>query len=51
METIIIEYSGGWKYGKNFFFVDLILADFDSGKEYKVYGEGAPKLSIAKLSD
>lgn len=35
METITIEHVGGWKYGKNFFFVDLTSADFDSGKKHK----------------
>jgi len=51
METITIEHAGGWKYGKNFFFVDLFSADFDGGKEYKLYAEWAPKLSLSKLSD
>lgn len=50
METITIEHVGGWDYGKNFFFVDLTSGDFESGKEYKVYAEWAPKLSFTKMS-
>lgn len=51
METITLEHSGGWEYGKNFLFVDLSSADFGSGKKYKLYAEWAPKISLAKISD
>ncbi len=49
METITIEHAGGWDYGKNFFFIDMTSADFASGKQYRIYAEWAPKLSLSQL--
>jgi len=51
METITIEHAGGWDYGKNFFFMDLTSADFGSGKEYLVYAEWAPKISLSQVGE
>lgn len=50
METITIEHAGGWAYGRNFFFVDLMSGDFNNNKEQLLYGEWIPKLSLSKVS-
>lgn len=46
--TITIEHSDGWKYGKNYFFVDTIFRD-DIGVE--IYAEVYAYLSLSKISD
>ncbi len=50
METITIEHAGGWEYGNNFFFVDMMSGDFNKDKKQLIYGEWIPKLSLSKLS-
>lgn len=50
METITIEHAGNWKYGNNFFFIDMTSGDFNNDKEYLIYGEWIPKLSLSKVS-
>lgn len=51
VETITIEHVGTWKYGSNFFFVDMASGDFESGKKYTIYAEWAPKVSLSKISE
>ncbi|MFC2073907.1 hypothetical protein ACFLR3_01505 [Campylobacterota bacterium] len=51
METITIEHIGTWKYGSNFFFIDMASGDFASGRKYSIYAEWAPKISLSKLSE
>lgn len=48
LQTITLEHSSGWSYGKNFFFVDVSSANYNSGKKHQVYTEFAPKLSLSK---
>lgn len=48
---ITLEHVNGWKYGDNFFFVDMTNAersgtDIDTG----LYGEISPRLSFSKMS-
>jgi nucleoside-specific outer membrane channel protein Tsx len=50
VQTITIEYSGGWDYGRNFFFIDMMSGDFSNGKEQTIYAEWIPKLSLSKIS-
>lgn len=50
MQTITIEHASDWKYGKNFFFADATMGNFNSGKQYRDYLEWAPKLSFSKIS-
>jgi nucleoside-specific outer membrane channel protein Tsx len=50
MQTITIEHAGGWEYGRNFFFVDMMSGEFVSGKKQLIYGEWIPKLSLSKVS-
>jgi nucleoside-specific outer membrane channel protein Tsx len=51
MRTVTIEHAGEWEYVNNFFFVDMASANFASDKEYKIYGEWAPKISLCKVTD
>jgi len=51
MQTITIEHAGDWTYGNNYFFIDMTSAQFTSTKEYKMYAEWAPKVSLSKLSN
>ena len=50
MQTLTIEHSNSWGYGKNFFFVDLYDADFNSGKKHTLYAQWAPKLSLSNIT-
>ena len=50
MKTITIEHAGSWEYGSNFFFFDMTSANFSSGKQHKIYGEWAPKISLSEVS-
>ncbi len=42
-----LEHASGWKYGDNFFFVDVINGDGDSDTEF--YGELQPRFSLSKI--
>lgn len=51
-QTLTIEHADGWKWGDNFFFLDLIYFDGDKapGKGSSTYyGEFAPRLSLNKI--
>lgn len=45
---LTLEHASGWKYGDNFFFVDVINGDGDSDTEF--YGELQPRFSFGKIS-
>ena len=45
---LTLEHASGWKYGDNFFFVDVINGDADNSE---FYGEFQPRLSFGKLTD
>ena len=45
---LTMEHASGWKYGDNFFFVDVINGDGDTDTEF--YGEFSPRLSFGKMS-
>ncbi len=48
---VTLEHANGWKYGDNFFFVDITNPDRDgenTGTEF--YGEISPRLSFSKIS-
>src|SRR3990167_1889495 len=45
---LTLEHASGWKYGDNFFFVDVINGDAD---DMELYGEFSPRLSFGKLND
>lgn len=49
--VVTLEHVNGWKYGDNFFFVDITNPD-RSDKETKTsyYGELSPRLSLGKIS-
>jgi len=46
VETLTVEWANGWTYGDNFIFAD-VTRPFENGSA--IYGEWAPRLSIAKL--
>lgn len=50
-EIITLEHVNGWKYGDNFFFVD-ITSPFDSDGDFPTsfYGEVSPRLSLSSIS-
>lgn len=49
--VITLEHVNGWKYGDNFFFVDMTNADReDSASPTSLYGEISPRLSLSKIS-
>lgn len=45
---LTLEHASGWKYGDNFFFVDVINGDAD---ETEFYGEFQPRFSFGKMAD
>jgi nucleoside-specific outer membrane channel protein Tsx len=49
--VVTIEHADGWKYGDNFFFVDITNADRqdDTDTEASYYGELSPRLSFGKM--
>lgn len=49
--VITLEHVNGWKYGDNFFFVDITNADReDATSATEFYGEISPRLSFSKMS-
>jgi nucleoside-specific outer membrane channel protein Tsx len=49
--VITLEHVNGWKYGDNFFFVDITNSDRgDPNKPTSYYGEISPRLSLSALS-
>jgi nucleoside-specific outer membrane channel protein Tsx len=56
MTTVTVESYGTWRYGDNFFFVDLTSGDFVDGagtpsaQRHRLYGEWAPRLSLSKVT-
>ncbi len=55
MSTLTLEHFGTWAYGDNYFFVDFLSGSFvnfagqPAGKQSRIYGEWAPRLSLSKL--
>lgn len=48
---ITLEHVNGWKYGDNFFFVDITNPDrSDDETKTSFYGELSPRLSLGKIS-
>lgn len=49
--VITLEHVNGWKYGDNFFFVDITNADRgDPNKPTSYYGEISPRLSFSQMT-
>lgn len=49
--VITLEHVNGWKYGDNFFFVDITNSDRgDPNKPTSYYGEISPRLSFSELT-
>lgn len=49
--VITLEHVNGWKYGDNFFFIDITNSDRgDPNKPTSYYGEISPRLSLSSLS-
>lgn len=49
--VITLEHVNGWKYGDNFFFVDITNSDRgDPNKPTSYYGELSPRLSFSQLT-
>lgn len=49
--VITLEHVNGWKYGDNFFFVDITNSDRgDPNKPTSYYGEISPRLSFSQLT-
>lgn len=46
---ITIQHASGYKYGRNFFFIDLVKSDAGDNKAGEVYGEYYHTLSLSKL--
>jgi len=46
-KVISFEHAHGWKYGDNFFFVDVTHPE---GRPHDYYGEISPRLSLGKIS-
>ncbi len=46
---LTLEHASGWKYGDNFFFVDVINGD--GGPDTELYGEFNPRFSFGKMMD
>lgn len=49
--VVTLEHADGWKYGDNFFFIDVTNADRedDQGARASFYGELSPRLSFGKI--
>ncbi len=47
-EVITLEHANGWKYGDNFFFMDI--SSLSSYPKAEIYFEVAPRLSLGKLT-
>ncbi|WP_018405553.1 hypothetical protein [Marinobacter gelidimuriae] len=51
-KTIVtLQHASGYKYGRNFFFVDMIKSDSADNNAGEVYGEYRHTLSISKIGD
>ena len=49
--VITLEHVNGWKYGDNFFFIDITNSDRgDPNKPTSYYGEISPRLSLSQLT-
>lgn len=46
---ITIQHASGYRYGRNFFFIDLIKSDAGDNKAAEIYGEYYHTLSLSKL--
>lgn len=46
---ITLQHASGYKYGRNFFFVDMLKSDSTDGRYGEIYGEYYHTLSISKL--
>jgi nucleoside-specific outer membrane channel protein Tsx len=46
MSTVTVNHFSTWKYGDNFFFVDMMQGDFKDGVKSKLYGEIHPRLFL-----
>ncbi|HYD79118.1 MAG TPA: hypothetical protein VEC06_04860 [Paucimonas sp.] len=50
-KTILtLQHASGYKYGRNFFFVDLLKSDSSDGNYGEIYGEWYHTLSVSKLA-
>ncbi|NQD38827.1 DUF5020 domain-containing protein [Permianibacter sp. IMCC34836] len=47
-DIVTLEHASGWKYGDNFFFVDITNGE---GTDTEFYGEFSPRLSFGKMAD
>ena len=43
-----LQHAGGWKYGDNFFFVDVLDADDSGFQDFDIYGEWYTNFSLGK---
>jgi nucleoside-specific outer membrane channel protein Tsx len=52
MTTVTLEAGSVWRFGDNFFFVDLMRGDFQEGPagRHRVYAEWAPRLSLSRIT-
>lgn len=49
--VVTLEHINGWKYGDNFFFVDITNADkSDEERSTSFYGEISPRISLSKVT-
>jgi len=48
--SITLQHASGWKYGENFFFLDLINSDESSFNDADIYSEWYPAFSLTRLS-
>ena len=44
-----LQHAGGWKYGDNFFFVDVLDADDSGFQDFDIYGEWYSNFSLGKI--
>lgn len=49
MSTITVNHFDDWKYGDNFFFVDMMQGDFTDGVKSHLYGEYHPRLFLNRV--
>jgi nucleoside-specific outer membrane channel protein Tsx len=47
---LTLQHASGWKYGRNFFFVDMLKSDAKDNRYGEVYGEFYTTLSTSKIA-
>lgn len=47
---LTFQHASGYKYGRNFFFVDILKSDGKDGKASEVYGEWYSTFSLSKMT-